>query len=199
MAGFSDCQPDPAILARARRGDMKAHEVLYASYGTPVYTVALRMLGEPALAEEVLQDTCIEIIRNVAAFRTDGAFGGWVKRIAVNKCLAHLRSAWHRRAQALEPAEDGEGVTRELHAPDDPAATAGHGRDLERALAELSPTARAVVWLYDVEGYTHQEISELMGRTVSFSKSQLSRAHERLRELLGPDEVSTCTPLPKSC
>jgi RNA polymerase sigma-70 factor (ECF subfamily) len=199
MAGFSDCQPDPAILARARRGDMKAHEVLYASYGTPVYTVAVRMLGEPALAEEVLQDTCIEVIRNVAGFRKDGAFGGWVKRIAVNKCLAHLRSAWHRKVQALEPAEDGEGTTGEPRAPDDPAATAGHGRDLERALAELSPTARAVVWLYDVEGYTHQEIAELMGKTVSFSKSQLSRAHERLRELLGPDEVSTCTPLPKSC
>lgn len=198
MAGFSDCQPDPAILARARRGDMKAHEVLYASYGTPVYTVALRMLGEPALAEEVLQDTCIEVIRAVAAFREDAAFGGWIKRIAVNKCLAHLRSAWHRKAQSLEPANDDDpGI--EPEAPDDPAATAGDGRDLERALAELSPTARAVVWLYDVEGYTHQEIAELMGKTVSFSKSQLSRAHERLRELLGPDEVSTCTPLPNSC
>lgn len=198
MPGFSDCQPDPAILARARRGDMKAHEVLYASYGSPVYTVAVRMLGEPALAEEVLQDTCIEVIRNVGGFREDAAFGGWVKRIAVNKCLAHLRSAWHRRAQSLEPADD-DGPGMEPEAPEDPAASASHGRDLERALAELSPTARAVVWLYDVEGYTHQEIAELMGKTVSFSKSQLSRAHERLRELLGPDEVSTCTPLPNSC
>jgi RNA polymerase sigma-70 factor (ECF subfamily) len=199
MAGFSECQPDPAILARARRGDMKAHEVLYASYGTPVYTLAARMLGEPSLAEEVLQDTCIEVIRNVAGFRVDGAFGGWVKRIAVNKCLAHLRSAWHRKAQSLEPADDDDGLAWEPRSLDDPEATATHGRDLERALAELSPTARAVVWLYDVEGFTHQEIAELMGKTVSFSKSQLSRAHVRLRELLGPDEVSTCTPLPNSC
>ena len=199
MAGFNECQPDPAILARARRGDMKAHEVLYASYGTPVYTLAVRMLGEPSLAEEILQETCIEIIRNVSGFRVDGAFGGWVKRIAVNKCLAHLRSAWHRKAQALEPADDDEGAAWEPRSTDDPEAEATDGRDLERALAELSPTARAVVWLYDVEGYTHQEIAELMGKTVSFSKSQLSRAHERLRELLGPDEVSTCTPLPNSC
>lgn len=199
MAGFSDCQPDPAILDRARRGDMKAHEVLYASYGTPVYTVAVRMLGEPALAEEVLQDTCIEVIRKVADFRQDGAFGGWVKRIAVNKCLAHLRSAWHRRVQALEPADGDDPVAPEPRAPEDPEASASHGTDLERALAELSPTARAVVWLYDVEGYTHAEIAESMGKTVSFSKSQLSRAHERLREMLGPDEVSTCTPQPNSC
>lgn len=199
MAGFSDCRPDPAILARARRGDMKAHEVLYASFGTPVYTLAVRMLGEPALAEEVLQDTCIEVIRNLADFRQDAAFGGWVKRIAVNKCLAHLRSAWHRKAQSLEPAEEGGPVPSPVSG-DDPASRAGDGRDLERAMAELSPTARAVVWLYDVEGYTHQEIAELMGKTVSFSKSQLSRAHERLRVLLGDQqEVSVCTPLPKSC
>ena len=199
MAGFSECQPAPAILGRGGGGDMKAHEVLYAGYGTPVYTLAVRMLGEPSLAEEVLQETSIEVIRNVAGFRVDGAFGGWIKRIAVNKCLAHLRSAWHRKAQALEPADDADGATWEPRSTDDPEATASHGRDLERALGELSPTARSVVWLYDVEGYTHQEIAELMGRTVSFSKSQLSRAHERLRELLGPDEVSTCTPLPKSC
>ncbi|MEJ2514311.1 MAG: RNA polymerase sigma factor [Gammaproteobacteria bacterium] len=199
MAGFSDCRADPAMLARARRGDMKAHEVLYASYGTPVYTLGVRMLGEPALAEEVLQDTCIEVIRNLADFREDDAFGGWVKRIAVNKCLAHLRSAWHRKAQSLEPAGD-DAPALQPASGDDPASAVGDGQALERALAELSPTARAVVWLYDVEGYTHQEIADLMGKTVSFSKSQLSRAHERLRTLLGEEqEVSVCTPLPSSC
>src|SRR2546421_12267504 len=56
--------------------------------------------------------------------------------------------------------------------------------DLERALERLSETARAVVWLHDVEGYTHEEIAEQMGKTVSFSKSQLARAHVRLRRLL---------------
>src|SRR5258708_6961371 len=56
--------------------------------------------------------------------------------------------------------------------------------DLERAFERLSATARAVVWLHDVEGYTHEEIAELMGKTVSFSKSQLARAHARLRGML---------------
>ncbi|MGD8735063.1 MAG: sigma-70 family RNA polymerase sigma factor, partial [Gammaproteobacteria bacterium] len=67
------------------------------------------------------------------------------------------------------------------------SAAMGSDMDAERALALLPATARAVVWLYDVEGYTHQEIGEMMGRTTSFSKSQLSRAHQRLRELLGLD------------
>ena len=76
--------------------------------------------------------------------------------------------------------------------PLDEAAAGGHGSasvvpariDLERAFEQLTETSRAVVWLHDVEGYTHEEIAELMGRTVSFSKSQLARAHIRLRQML---------------
>ena len=96
MSGFADCNVDPAILSRARRGDMKAHEVLYRAYGTPVYTLASRMLQNRSLADEVLQETSIEVIRKLGTMRDPAAFSGWVKRIAVNKCLAHLRSAWHR-------------------------------------------------------------------------------------------------------
>lgn len=201
MAGFADCKPDPAMLARARRGDMKAHEVLYASYGSPVYTLAARILADPVLAEEVLQDTCIEVIRHVAEFRNDAAFGGWVKRIATNKALAHLRSAWHRKSESLSPDAETDGPAWEPASLDDPAARIADRESLERALETLPPTARAVVWLYDVEGYSHQEIAELMGRTVSFSKSRLSRAHEQLRAELGPDydEERTCMPRPNSC
>jgi DNA-directed RNA polymerase specialized sigma24 family protein len=68
--------------------------------------------------------------------------------------------------------------------------------DLEYALAELSATSRAVVWLHDVEGYTHKEIGQMMDKTTSFSKSQLARAHERLRGLLDDqlleDEKHVC-------
>jgi RNA polymerase sigma-70 factor (ECF subfamily) len=77
------------------------------------------------------------------------------------------------------------------------------GQDLAAAFAELKPLSRSVVWLHDVEGYTHDEIAQLMGKTKSFSKSQLARAHERLRALL--DEPSSqnghdiCTIEPKVC
>jgi RNA polymerase sigma factor (sigma-70 family) len=202
VAGFADCRPDPAMLARARRGDMKAHEVLYASYGAPVYTLAVRILADPVLAEEVLQDTCIEVIRHVAEFRNDAAFGGWVKRIATNKALAHLRSAWHRKSERLLPDDEAsDSPAREPADPDDLATRIADQESLARALGALSPTARAVVWLYDVEGYSHQEIAALMGKSTSFSKSRLSRAHEQLRAQLGPDyeEVSACMPRPNSC
>jgi len=180
---------------------MAAHEALYRSYGRPVYTLAVRILADHAMAEEIVQETCIEIIRHIATFRDDAAFGGWVKRIATNKCLAYLRSAWHRKAQGFGAGDDLDDTTWEPADTVDPAATVADQESLERALAELPPTARAVVWLYDVEGYSHHEIATLMGKTVSFSKSRLARAHEQLRARLGPDyeEVSICMPQPSNC
>jgi RNA polymerase sigma-70 factor (ECF subfamily) len=192
------------MLRRARRGDMKAHEVLYRSYGGPVYTLATRLLGDRSMADEVLQETSIEVIRHLRTFREDAAFGGWVKRIATNKCLALLRSAWHRKSRSLEGLspidEDPEGPAGGATSEDLPGRL-GEQQRLERALATLSPTARAVVWLYDVEGHSHEEIARMMGKTVSFSKSRLSRAHEQLRTVLGQDtdEVEACTQQPNSC
>ena len=191
MAGFSDVRPDPAIIRRAQRGDMKAHEVLYAAYARPVYTLACRILDRPALADEVLQDTAVEVIRKLPGVREPESFPGWVKRIAVNKCLSHLRSPWHKRGVALERA-DGSRSAEPVSA--DHAAGVEAGADLEAALTELSATTRTVLWLYDVEGYTHAEIGALMGKTASFSKSQLARAHRRLREMLGDARgAESCT------
>ena len=181
------------IVARARTGDRAAHAEIYAALGGPVFTLARRMLASKALAEDVLQETFVEVICNIERFRGEADIGTWIKRIAINKCLMHVRSSWvSRRAPAIdEPVgEHRSGLV------DDQMA-------LERALDRVPDVARAVVWLHDVEGYTHAEIGRLMGRTTSFSKSQLARAHERLRELLeGPQpqtETSLCTPELKTC
>ena len=161
-------------------------------FGGPVFTLARRMLASKALAEDVLQETFVEVICNIDRFRGDAEVGTWIKRIAINKCLMHVRSSWvSRRGPALDDV-----VGEHRSGVDDQMA-------LERALDRVPDVARAVVWLHDVEGYPHAEIGRLMGRTTSFSKSQLARAHERLRELLeGPqpqNETSLCTPELKTC
>ncbi len=160
-----------------------------------VYTLARRMLVSPALAEDVLQETFVEVLRKLHTYRGDAAVGFWVRRIAVNKCLMHLRSPWHSRRVEADAIEA-------LCQPA-PASRADDQMALERALAELPATSRAVVWLHDVEGYTHKEIGAMMGRTTSFSKSQLARSHERLRTLLeegsAEDEGQPCTPALKTC
>lgn len=188
-------QVDPALVAGARRGDRAAHARLYELCAPMVYTVARRILVSPAMAEDILQETFVEVIRKVDTYRGDAGFGFWVRRIAVNKCLMYLRSSWNSRRIDMEltdavcPRTDGAQAERQIA--------------LERALAELPETSRAVVWLHDVEGYTHKEIGQMMGRTTSFSKSQLARAHERLRGLLSgehsEDEIQACTPALKTC
>jgi len=184
-------EADPAVLAAAKAGDASAHATLYELYAPLVYTLARRMLVVPALAEDILQETFVEVLGKIESYRGDAGFGFWVRRIAVNKCLMHLRSSWVSRRSGSEPAEH-RSVDRSAELVDEQIA-------LEAALAELSPTARAVVWLHDVEGFTHREIAESMGKTTSFSKSQLARAHERLRDLLAgrpaEDGVELCVPV----
>jgi RNA polymerase sigma factor (sigma-70 family) len=190
---------EPEVLQRARDGDREAHAVLYRTFAPMVYTLARRMLGSTAVAEDVLQDCFVEVIRKAAQFRGDGGVpvGIWIRQIAVNKALSQLRSPWRRRRLAVSGAEPQADVQPEtgLQGLDGTRPAAPHS-ELERALGELGATARAVVWLYIVEGYTHDEIGRLMGRSTSFSKSQFARACEQLRRELQPEvqdeEIGPC-------
>ena len=186
MSKFADIQIDPAIIKRAARGDARAHEILYRAFATPVYSLCLRFTRVPAHAEDLVQETFIEVMRSIGQFRGEAAIGSWIRRIAVTKALMFLRSAWTARGQSLGDSWDD--VT--------PGDAASHGisrhpddaLDLDAALANLPSVSRTVVWLHDVEGYTHKEIAAAMGKTESFSKSQLSRAYQRLRPMLAVGE-----------
>jgi RNA polymerase sigma factor (sigma-70 family) len=182
MSRFADIHIDPGIIKRAVRGDARAHEVIYRAFSTPVYSICLRFTRVPSNAEDLLQETFIEVMRSIGQFRGEAPLGAWIRRIAISKALMFLRSAWHSRGQSLE--DDWEETT--------PGRAVSHGiserpdqaMDLDAALANLPPVSRAVVWLHDVEGFTHKEIAGFMGKSESFSKSQLSRAYQRLRPLL---------------
>jgi RNA polymerase sigma factor (sigma-70 family) len=195
-----DANIDERLLQQARAGDRQAHAALYRAYAPMVYTLAYRMLGAKASAEDVLQDCFVEVIRNAATFRGDGGVHAWIKRIAINKCLSHLRSPWIARrgtgnGEASRDAATGrghaslDGTSASLAVPADNARRIDQQQQLARALSALSASARSVVWLHDVEGYTHEEIGRLMGRSTSFSKSQLSRAYRELRELLQEEDT----------
>jgi len=186
MSKFADIQIDQAIVKRAARGDSRAHEIIYRAFATPVYSICLRFTKVPAHAEDLVQETFIEIMRSIPKFRGEAALGSWIRRIAVTKALMFLRSAWTKRGQALE--DDWQDVTEGQAASHGISSHPDDALDLDAALANLPDVSRAVVWLHDVEGFTHKEIAGLMGKTESFSKSQLSRAYQRLRPLLAVNE-----------
>jgi len=168
------------LVARAKSGDLEALEALYRAFETPVYNLALRMLRRSEDAEDVLQETFLEVVRSIRQYRGEGHLWGWVRQITVSKTLMRIRRGQLRDTEELheEYTQGGSG----LGVGGVPARI-----DLERAFERLTPTSRAVVWLHDVEGYTHEEIAERLERTVSFSKSQLARAHARLRRLLAEE------------
>lgn len=186
---------DELLIARAKRGEAQAIEALYRSFSTPVYTLARRLCGSAHEAEDVVQETFLEVVRSIGRFRGEGSFAGWVRKVAASKALMRLRR--DRAVPNLEPLDD---VLPFAAGDDDGAHPIAHARevgdrlDLEAAFAHLSPAARAVVWLHDVEGYTHEEIGASLGKTASFSKSQLARAYVRLRGLLTHGaEGASCT------
>ena len=167
-----------ALVARARAGDLEALESVYRAYRSQVYNLGRRICGNEEDAEDVLQDTFVEVCRSIKRYRGEGSLWGWIRQVAVSKALMLLRRERNRSRRTVS----GDGVNLELIGANPPEPMAPI--DLEVALGRLSSVTRSVLWLHEVEGYTHEEIGEMMGKTASFSKSQLSRAHKRLREWL---------------
>ena len=174
MSKLADLAVGEGLIAAVRAGDRDAAGRLYAAVAGPAYTLARRLVG-PALAEDVLQDSMVKMFAALGSFRGAAPFGGWLRRIVITQCLMQLRSPWLR---ARVYFEDFARSAAELTSSTDPALAV----DAERVLRRLTPTARAVLWLHAVEGYSHADIGAQFGRSESFSKTQLARALRRLRD-----------------
>lgn len=171
---------DDVAVQRAKAGDLDALEQVFRAYQSTVYNTARRICRKAEDAEDVLQETFLEVCRSINSFRGQGSTSltAWIRRIAATKALMKIRREKYRDADEFDD-EFGLGARK------DPDAVLR--MDLEVAMHRLNDTARAVVWLHDVEGYTHEDIAGMMGKTVSFSKSQLARAHKKLRGWLSEE------------
>jgi RNA polymerase sigma-70 factor, ECF subfamily len=173
---------DVELARAAAAGDSAAFENLYEQHHRRVYSLCLRMLGNVSQAEDLTQEVFLQVFKKIGSFRGDSAFTTWLHRLTVNQVLMHLR----RRGVKLEhTSEEGDFTdvvetplqsTRRISMVDRLA--------LDKAISELPPGYRTVFVLHDVEGYEHEEISDLLGVTVGTSKSQLHKARMRLRRLL---------------
>jgi RNA polymerase sigma factor (sigma-70 family) len=172
------------VRARACAGDDGARQAIYAAVAPATFALIRRMIGYRAASEDVFQETMMILYERLGDFRREAPLGAWLRQIAISRCLMHLRSPWRRVRARLEGPDCG---ATPVDAALTTAALAPEALDVERALATLAPTARAVVWMYEVEGYSHAEIARAFGRSVSFSKSQLARAHLRLRAWFEPE------------
>lgn len=166
------------LIARCRAGDRDAHYRIYKMYSRSMYNVSFRITGREEDAEDALQEAFISAFKNLGSYRADATFGAWLKRIVVNKSINVLK----KRKHELMP-EDEHWDVAEQDAPIDYREELTIGR-VKQAIEELPDGYRAVLSLYLLEGYDHQEIAEIMSISESTSKSQLNRAKAKLREKL---------------
>lgn len=175
------------IIKRAQRGDEAMFELLYRRHSRRVYAVCLRMLKAPAEAEELTQEAFLLLFRKIHTFRGESAFSTWLHRLAVNRVLMCLRRKTLQAVSLDEPLD-----ANEMSGP--PAIDPGcvdrvlEGSldriNLERCIKRLPTGYRTIFLLHDVQGYKHQEIAEILGRSVGDSKSQLHKARGQLRSML---------------
>lgn len=190
MTRGGDAPTDEAeLLSRVTEGCEASFRVLYQRHTTVLYRLALRLAGGNAAdAEDVVQETWRRAVRGAPSFQHRSPLRSWLVGIAVRVSLEGARG---RRRQDRDAASSPLSA-----APAAPGAgrRAGHRAasqiDLERAVAQLSPGYRAVLVLHDVEGFKHEEIGKLLGISPGTSKSQLSRARQRVRNALGDDYAS---------
>lgn len=166
-----------ALVRRAAEGEVDAFESLYRTHVGRVHALCLRMARDRAEAEELTQQTFVRVWERMGSFRGDSAFSTWLHRVTVNVVVGEMRRLGRWRERFSETGDDLQGVA-------EPAFEAGGDLDLERAIAQLSPRARLVFLLHDVEGYKHAEIAKLTGLATGTSKAHLHRARRILREEL---------------
>lgn len=182
--------PDPSILSdvltRAQAGDSEAFSKLYLQHKKRVFSICMRMVHDFSEAEDLMQETFLQVHRKLASFRGEAAFTTWLHRIAVNIVLMHLR----KRVLPI--------VSLDYMMADIPEEHIGSGvgtRDIaqigvvdrlaiHRATANLAPGYRSIFLLHDVHGFQHSEITSMLGCSLGNSKSQLHKARHVLRHVL---------------
>ena len=169
------------LIQGCRRGDRHAQQRLFDLYSGRMYGICLRYVKNPMEAEDVVVIAFTKVFERIDQFRSEGSFEGWIRRIAVNEALTHLR-----RSRAMVVATDLDHAARELDY--DQLSDHLEAEDLLKLIDQLPPGYRVVFNMYAIDGYSHKEIAEALNISENTSKSQLSRARTSLQKLLSEND-----------
>lgn len=166
------------LINECRRGSRRAQFRLYELYSKAMLNTAYRITGNREEAEDMLQEAFSDCFRNINSFRTDSTFGAWLKSIVINRCISRLR----KREAELVYIDDYS--RHEMQEEEPQEVTWPDPSVIARAVERLPDGYRVVFSLYLLEGYDHTEISQILGISESTSKTQYSRAKEKLKKIL---------------
>jgi RNA polymerase sigma-70 factor (ECF subfamily) len=170
-------EDESTLLRKARWGNVEAFESLYRLHAQAIHTLAYRLTHSQAAAEDITQEVFLKMLQFLGGVRDDTPLRPWLKKVAANAAIDRLRR--ERRYVAVEDEEQWVEV-----AP-------GPAQRLQTAqlLQKLPPHVRTVVWLHEMEGWTHGEIGGRFGQSASWSKSIVARALKRLRQDLEKESM----------
>jgi len=178
------------LIAASQRGDIRAFNDLAAIYERSLYTVAYRTVGHADTAADVMQETLLSAFQHIRAYR-GGSFRAWLTRIAMNKAYDALRKLQRHREESLDPAPSPDApsgpdvqLESEDASPEEMVLRHELSLALQDALATLPSDQRTVVVLFDVQGFSYEEIAYVEGVQLGTVKSRLSRGRARLRDYL---------------
>lgn len=176
---------DEQLIHQASRGDAAAFEQLMRAQEGRMYAVALRMCGNREDALDCVQEAMLRVYRAMKGFKGQSSFATWIYRVTMNTCLDELRRRKVRTASSLDAMLDaGWAPTDESDTPEQHSVASEQRRMLEQAIAGLPEDMRAAIVLRDVQGFSYEEIAEMLDANVGTIKSRISRGREKLREVL---------------
>jgi RNA polymerase sigma factor (sigma-70 family) len=167
------------LIGRCLRGDMAAYRELYEQYSRAMFNTCLRLLNDKSEAEDVLQESFIDAFRKLGNFEYRTTFGGWLKQICVNHCINHLKK---RKMVFVDIERTGADLADETSIDENEIAM--QIASVKKAIAMLPDGYRTVLNLYLMEGYDHEEISEILNVAESTTRTQYIRAKQKLLNLL---------------
>jgi RNA polymerase sigma-70 factor, ECF subfamily len=177
---------DGALVARTRRGDSTAFDLLVRRHYRAAYAVALAILRLRSDAEDICQDAWVRALERIDECREPDRFVHWLLQIVRNRARNHLD---YRRVRSSEPLDDGiaSGTASDQAGPGQDLDRKRLRERLEQSLAGLSEVQREIVLLHDLEGWSHGDIARLLEISEVMSRQHLFQARRRLRETLGPN------------
>jgi RNA polymerase sigma-70 factor (ECF subfamily) len=166
------------LIERCLKNDNLAQKALYQAYASKMYAVCLRYGSKRVMADDILQDAFIKVFKYLPTFKHQGSLEGWIRKIVVNTALDHIK----RYAEPFEDIE--ENLPDNFMVNADEITSNLSVQELIDLIQELPEGKRIIFNLYVFEGYSHKEISEMLGISIMTSKGQLSKAKKILQDKL---------------
>jgi len=169
------------IIDQCKDGNAKAQFQLYKLYYKGMYSICLRILNDETEAEDVMQEAFLSAFKKIESYKGEVSFGAWLKKIVINRSLDHLKKSKVKFEEINERTAQIEDYQMEMKEVDI--------KILKNAIQSLPDGYRVILSLYLIEGYDHEEISQILGISNSNSRTQFLRAKNKLREILKGKEI----------